>query len=223
MWHEYSGLQPCLEALTEDITQRIRTRLQEKGSCTLAVSGGRSPVPLFERLATADLAWPRVRVRLVDERYVSPTDPDSNERLVRNHLLTDGAAMAQFRGLYLPGAGITEAVSAANEEADPIDLALLGMGEDGHTASLFPRAPQLQTALAAGAPRYVHITPPHAPYERISLSLPALLSCRHLILYIAGARKREVLRQAEHHSTPDRPISYLAAEPGDFFDVHWHP
>lgn len=223
MWHEYPGAQPCIEALSSDIAERLRARLCNAPICTLAVSGGRSPIPLFERLAQAELDWARVRLRLVDERYVPPHHPDSNEALVRRHLLAGPAAAADFHGLYRAGASIEQAVAAANDDAALIDLALLGMGDDGHTASLFPGAAQLDAALAADAACYLHVTPPQAPHERISLSLAALRSCGHLILYVAGPRKRDVLRDAQKQADARLPVSLLAAEPGVPLDVHWHP
>lgn len=223
MWHEHPALSPCIDVLADSIAEHIRTRLQTAATCTLAVSGGRSPIPLFERLAETDLEWARVRLRLVDERYVPPDHADSNENLVRRHLLTCQAADAQFQGLYVSGASIEEAVSVANDDTRPIDLAILGMGDDGHMASLFPGATQLDAGLAPEAARYLHVTPPQAPHERISLSLAALRACGHLILYIAGAHKREILRKARIGADPRLPISLLAAEPGVPLDVHWHP
>lgn len=223
MWHEHSSLSACIDSLSSAIAARILGHLQGSDICTLAVSGGRSPIPLFERLSSVDLDWKRVRVRLVDERYVPPAHPDSNERLVRQHLLTGKATSADFRGLHLPGCSIAQAVAAANRDAQPIDLALLGMGEDGHTASLFPGAAQLASALASNAAFYLHVTPPQAKYERISLSLAALRTCNHRILYISGERKRDILRRAEKKSDNQLPISYLAADSGVSLDVYWHP
>ena len=223
MWHEYSEPQPCIEALTHAIVSHVQSRLQQAGTYTLALSGGRSPIPLFECLAQADLPWALMRLRLVDERYVPPNHPDSNERLVRQHLLSGAATAADFRALYQESASIEQAVNAANQDAGPIDLAILGMGDDGHMASLFPGAAQLPAALADNAPPYLHVTPPQAPHERISLSLPALRACGHLLLYIAGAHKKKVLRSAESKPDRDLPISLLAAEPGGLPDVYWHP
>lgn len=223
MWHEHPDQPSCINALTRIVIEQAKSRLQKPGVFTLAVSGGRSPIPLFESLAQADLPWSRVRLRLVDERYVPPGHPDSNESLVRRHLLGGRAAAADFRGLYQAGATIDSAVAAANRDALRIDLALLGMGDDGHTASLFPDAPQLNAALANDAASYLHITPPQAPHERISLSLAALRSCGHLLLYIAGPHKKKVLNEAENRPDPRLPISLLAAEPGAPFDVYWHP
>ncbi|NLC37461.1 MAG: 6-phosphogluconolactonase [Alcaligenaceae bacterium] len=223
MWHEYPDPSTCVDALAEDIAQRIRQGLQTADTFTVAVSGGRTPVPLFERLAEIDLDWQRVRLRLVDERYVPVSHPDSNESLVRRHLLSGPARHADFQGLYQAGATIEAAVAAANADARPIGLTLLGMGEDGHMASIFPDAPQLEAALAAHAACYLHVTPKQAPHERISLSLAALHACQHIILHIVGTKKREILLEAGHKIDRRLPISFLAAERRASFHVHWHP
>lgn len=222
MWHEHSSPEAGIRALAHDIAARMRARLRSAGHCTLAVSGGRSPVALFQQLARTDIDWPNVYVQLVDERYVPPDHPDSNEGLVRHHLLGGRAAHAHFLGLYRAGASIDQAVAAANDEFRPIDLAILGMGNDGHTASLFPGARQLDDALAPHAAHYLHVTPPQAPHERITLSLAALRTCGHLILYITGPEKRGILREAEKKIDKRLPVSFLVAEPGVSLDVHWH-
>lgn len=223
MWHEYTDRESCIEAVADEIARQIDDRLKDADVFTLCVSGGRSPVPLFEALCRRPLPWPRIRVRLVDERYVPPDHPDSNEALVRRHLLKEQAGAADFTGLYLPGLSPTEATAVANRDAGPIDLALLGMGDDGHTASLFPGAAQLDEALHPEARYYVHVSPPRAAHERITLSLPALRAARRRLLYISGARKREILLEAGKNASKQLPVSLLAADPGVTLDVYWHP
>lgn len=223
MWHEHADLQSCIDAMAADIGRQIGARLQAADTFTLCVSGGRSPIPLFEQLARYPLAWPCVRLRLVDERYVPPDHPDSNEGLVRRHLLKEKAGAADFIGLYLAHASPAEAAAAASRNAQAIDLAILGMGEDGHTASLFPDAAQLDDALAPEAAHYLHLSPPKAPHERITLSLAALRSARRRLLYISGAGKRQILLEAEKKISKQLPVSFLAADPGVTLDVHWHP
>lgn len=223
MWHAYPDQPSCIDALAHQVASHMTTHLSQHDGVTLAVSGGRSPIPLFERLAQLPLPWKRVRLRLVDERYVPPDHPDSNEGLVRRHLLQGPAAAADFRGLYLEGAGVQEAVAAANRASQPPDLAILGMGEDGHMASLFPNAPQLDDALLPQAACYLHITPPHAPHERISLSLAALRACSQLALYITGEEKRSIWQKACRAADRNLPISFLATDTGVPLDVHWHP
>ena len=223
MWHEYPGLAPCINALTQDIIERLQGELAHSEICTLAVSGGRSPIPLFKQLAQTQLPWSRIKIRLVDERWVPPDHADSNERLVREHLLTGPAAAADFRGLYLPGATIEQAVDAANDDAQSITVAVLGMGDDGHMASLFPGARQLPAGLAPDAAAYLHVTPPAAPHERVSLSLAALRACDHRIMHIDGAPKKSILLEARNRPDPQLPVSFLAADPGVSLDVYWHP
>jgi 6-phosphogluconolactonase len=225
MWHEYPSTQECIESLSRWMMQHMQECMGGSNTCTIAVSGGRSPIPLFHRLSGNGLDWSRVQVRLVDERYVPPDHRDSNERLVRTHLLVDKAANAQFLGLYRAGQPINAAVLAANTDmaGRAVDLAVLGMGDDGHMASLFPEARQLDAGLSPNAAYYLHVTPPDAPHERISMSLRALRACPRLILYISGAHKRSVLQQAQQAIDKNLPISYLVADPGVSLDVYWHP
>ena len=223
MWHEFESTQPCIDALAKEIARAIASRLGSADACTLAVSGGRSPIPLFEALSDADVDWARVHVRLVDERYVAPDHPDSNEALVRQYLLKSRAAKAPFRGLYEADTTVEQAVEIANTHARPVDIAILGMGDYVHTASLFPNAQQLDAALAPDAPYFVHVTPPDAPHERISMSLAALKACPKRLLYISGREKHDILAAAEKQTDKNLPISLLIAEPGVSVDVYWHP
>lgn len=223
MWNEHPDLESCIDALAAEIGRRISDARTAARPFTLALSGGRSPIPLFQRLAELNLNWSHVRIRLVDERYVPPDHADSNESLVRRHLLSGKAAQADFRGLYLANADIETAVEAANTDFQTPDIALLGMGEDGHMASIFPGARQFEAAVLPSAAPYLHVTPPRAPHQRISMSLAALLQCKQRVLYISGPSKRNVLQEAQRQATSRLPISFLAAEPGDLLDVYWHP
>lgn len=223
MWNEFADRETCIDALAGDIVREIDERLKVADAFRLCVSGGRSPIPLFKTLGQRPLAWARVQVRLVDERYVPPDHPDSNEGLLRRHLLKGPAHAADFTGLYIAGASPAEAAVIANRDARAIDLVLLGMGEDGHTASLFAGAVQLEEALRPEAHYYVHVSPPHAAHERITLSLAALRAARRRILYISGAKKRAILLEAEKKRCEQLPVSLLAADPGVSLDVYWHP
>ena len=203
---------------------RYLMALQRTERAGLALSGGRSPILLFERLSHEDIPWHRVAISLVDDRYVPIDHEDSNEALVRRHLLQNNAKAADFTGLVGDAKDIARSVALANQLNAPIDVAVLGMGDDGHTASLFPHAAQLPQALDPNqTSRYVHITPPTAPHERISMTLAAILAAGHLILPIAGEHKRAVLREAQRGVTPALPVSYVAAQAGVPLDVYWHP
>jgi 6-phosphogluconolactonase len=136
--------------LTERIRQLLGDGIRHRGRASLVVSGGTTPVALFEALSGEDMPWEKVVVSLADERWVDPGTPDSNERLVRTHLLKNKAAAATFIGLKTPedpaGAGEAACENRIRQIPVPFDLLILGMGDDGHTASLFPGAARKESA-----------------------------------------------------------------------------
>jgi 6-phosphogluconolactonase len=188
-----------LEALAHAVARRIATAIRARGRALIAVSGGKSPAALFDRLAGEALDWGKVVVAQVDERWVDHADPASNSRLVREHLLKDRAAAARFVPMWngAPSAaeGQPACEAALRELPRPFDFMLLGMGEDGHTASLFPHAPELAHALATEQ-LCAAATATVAPHERMTLTLAGLTDSRLLILSIAGAAKKKVLATA---------------------------
>jgi 6-phosphogluconolactonase len=211
--------QPTLAAaLASAVANGLRAALQDQPLATLAVSGGRSPVPVFEALREQDLGWSRVIVTLVDERWVPETDPASNAALVKTHLLRDRAATARFVPLYTGtvSAEVAEKTLAATFRDLPLPFAavLLGLGDDGHTASLFPGSPHLSEGLALG--RTAADTPPClaqvgavAPTERISLTLPWILHARRIYLQFAGAAKIKVFQAAQSGPDSRCPVSFV--------------
>lgn len=186
-----------------DLSARIAHILSDaiaaRGIATIAVSGGRSPRPVLEALAKEPLDWTKLIVTLVDERWVDAANADSNARLVHETLLQGPAAQARFVPMK------TQAADAYAGQADvetafaalpwPLDIVLLGMGDDGHTASLFPEARELGEGLSTTA-RTIAVTPPAAPHQRLSLTARAILDSRHIFLQIAGAEKRAVYARA---------------------------
>lgn len=224
MWHEYEDEDVCLQAMEDSIVTSLRGALDTTGRAGLAVSGGRSPIPLYERLSRADIDWSKVHVRLVDDRFVPLDHPDSNERLVRRHLLIGPAATADFVGLVQDPTDIVRSVALSNRQHEHLTVAVLGMGDNGHTASLFPGAPQLSRGLDPNFPdRYLDVDPVDAPHRRISMSLAALLRCGRLVLGLQGDTKRQVFERARERVTPALPISYFIAQQGVPFDAYWRP
>ena len=222
MLYTFADRPSCIEALSEQICAVIRSDLAVCARMDLAVSGGRSPAPLFETLAKIELDWGRVRVRLVDERDVPPEHPDSNAALVRGHLLQHAAARAQFELLRDPALTLDQCVERANVSAGAADLLLLGLGDDGHVASLFPDAPEIERGLdAASVDDYLLTTPQHAPHRRIGMTLHALLRARCVFLFATGASKRERLRDAMHDAASPLPVARLlrARE----VEMYWAP
>ena len=186
-----------------DLAARIATVLEQaiatRGVATLALSGGRSPRPVLESLSASLSDWSKVIVTLVDERWVDPTDADSNEKLVRDTLLQGPAAAARF--VPMKNAAADAYLGQPAAEADfaalpwPLDIILLGMGDDGHTASLFPEAKELDEGLSSTA-LTIAVTPPAAPHQRLSLTAHAILSSRHIFLQISGAAKKAIYDRA---------------------------
>lgn len=208
--HRFPSATAACSALTERIRATLETRLAHQDRVVLAVSGGRSPIPLFRALAGQDLPWQRITVTLVDERCVPSDHPDSNARLVRTHLLTGPATAAAFRPLWLQAATAESLITNATRQWQTPDLTLLGMGEDGHTASLFPGAATLPAGLdpATAAPLLL-VDPPTTPHRRISMTAAEIARSGQVFLSVAGPAKQTVLEQALATPSPALPVGVV--------------
>jgi 6-phosphogluconolactonase len=186
-------------------------------------------VRLFEILRTQPLDWDRVCVALADERWVGPEDPASNERQVRDVLLKDHAASARFHGLKngapTPDLGAVSAWETFARVPRPFDVVILGMGDDGHTASLFPGSPNLPSALNQGAAAgCVGMWAPAAPQPRLSLNLSALLDSRRIVVLITGESKwRTYAAACAPGPVEDMPIRAVLRQSRTPVDVMWSP
>lgn len=205
------------DALAARVADALKTALAQRGVASLVVSGGRSPAAFLVALSRQALDWARVTVTLADERCVPGAHPDSNATMVKSTLLQNQAARARFVGLYDDGLSPEAAAGSAMKNlaalARPFDVVVLGMGEDGHTASLFPGSAALSGLLAMDAPEVGAVVPPEAAHSRVSLSLPALLDSRLILLPIAGARKAAVIEQAGAELDPLRmPVAAVLAQ-----------
>lgn len=196
---EYPTREALAEGLADLLAGRLRALLAKRGRASVAFGGGTTPAPMLARLGAASLGWPQVAVTLTDERWVSPSSPRSNQKLLADTLFRGAAAGAEFVPLYggtaEPAQSLDAVATALKQIALPLDLAVLGMGDDMHTASLFPGSIGLDRALADDAPPVVAITAPGQPEKRVTLSAPVLRAAeRHLM--IAGADKRAALDRA---------------------------
>lgn len=205
--HAFASAQEAALALATAVAAQLDTALKARPQASLVVSGGRSPIGLFHALRRLPLDWARVRISLADERWLPPQHPDSNAHRVAEHLLQGAAAAAQFvplwNGAATPAQAIADRQQALGALPRPFDAVVLGMGEDGHTASLFPGAAGIEAALdPAGTETLVAIDPPDAPYPRLSLTLAALLHSRQIFLLLSGDRKQAVYRRARAECRP---------------------
>ena len=192
------------------IGQNINRLLQLKERISLFVSGGKSPTPIFHQLSEMQLAWNLVKVHLVDERFAPHHPEDLNETLVRQHLLKSNASTATFVPL-LSSNDIAESVLQANAKTVHLtqpDIVLLGMGLDGHTASLFPDAPDFQAAMSAND-HYVMVHPTQAPHPRISISFNWLCASKTVILFIPGSEKSTAFNEYLASPATSSPVPPL--------------
>jgi 6-phosphogluconolactonase len=192
--HRFDSAAALVTSLCASIAARLKSAVETRGRASFVVSGGRTPAALFGALSASVLPWDKVWITLADERWVPERHRDSNATLLRTHLLRRRAASAQFVSLKnaaaTPAAGAAECEAALGKLPRPFDLVLLGMGDDGHTASLFPRSPQLPAALLAdGDHLCAAIDPVAAPYPRMTLTVAALLDARAIVLLFTGAVK----------------------------------
>jgi 6-phosphogluconolactonase len=196
-----------------------------RSASSLLVPGGTTPQPIFDRLSAMHLDWAKVHVGLTDERWVRATHTDSNEHLVRHALLRNQASEAQFHPLYSsksrPSAGVGEAERSINSMPKPFDVVLLGIGTDGHFASLFPGLPETRVGLDPRSTALcVAVDKQKNGYPRLSLTLAALLQSRLILVAIAGRPKRTVALQALA-GTSDTPIAALLSHRKDNLEFLW--
>ena len=194
--YRFLAAEACAEAAANAIAEALREAIADRGHASLAVSGGRTAECVFPYLSIAELAWRRVAITLTDDRWVEPGHPDSNEGLARRFLMRDRAARAALVGLKsaetLPHDGLEVAESRLATINWPLDVVFLGMGTDGHIASLFPDDPNW----TLGSGRVVAVSGVEGRHPRMSLSPSALRDARYIVLVVIGAGKAEALAQA---------------------------
>jgi 6-phosphogluconolactonase len=228
--HSFTDSRAQAAALAEQVAERLRAALAERPQALLAVSGGSTPKAFFEHLSRERLDWPKVQVTLVDERWVPDSDERSNARLVKTHLLQHAASGARLIPLYTgdptPEAGLAEAETRIDALPLPFDVVVLGMGDDGHTASFFPGGNHLAEALdLAGSARVLPMQAPAAGEPRITLTLPTLLETRALFLLVCGEKKRELLAAATQGlgAARDYPVRAVLTQQRVPVAVYWCP
>ena len=228
-WWEYDNVDEMAGAVAGDVGFIVESAVDARNASLIALPGGDSVQPIFQALAAKKLPWKQLTIIPTDERLVPMDDERSNVRGIAKTFLPNGARV-------IPIAADIADYKLAGNSADarlqdlpwPPDLVWLGMGEDGHTASLFA-GPDLQNALdAPKARRAVGVMPDplpeDAPVARVTLTRSAILSARTILITITGDRKRELLEGAiEDGQSSKLPIGRLLAEVDQPIDIHWAP
>lgn len=229
--HRHASQAAFVAAAAEDIARRLGDAIDQRGSALMALAGGKTPEPVYRRLATLALPWAEATATLTDERFVPPASELSNAGLLARSLFTGAARASAFLPLWSEAATVEAAADAADQRlaalGEPFDLVVLGMGDDGHTASLFPHTPELVAGLDPTSSRKVIAIAPHAPAPkepRLSLTLPAILDARAILILITGDAKLQVLQTAlageDAHAMPIRAVLRQTRTP---VVIHWSP
>jgi 6-phosphogluconolactonase len=203
MIEAYADASEASRAAAEAIADWLVAGLAEDDRASFVATGGSTPGEVYDLLSTLPLPWEHVSVTLSDERWVAPDSPESNERLLRERLLVGEAAQANFVPLWSDAANVAEAADAADPmvaDLAPFDVVLLGMGEDGHIASLFPGNASLEHGLDLAGGDLVIPVPkgePAPPQDRLSLTLYALRQSYLILVLIRGETKRRVIEEGE--------------------------
>lgn len=225
MMRRFESAQACAEQLAADVVKRLQQACDARGGASLVVSGGSTPVPFFHALRNL---WNRdgLIVTLADERFVASDHADSNERLVREHLLN---SHMQFVSLYrdVPWEQAESGAEKAMQKiSSPFDVVILGMGDDGHTASLFPQHVKLAEGLDIGATNACMAIDesPKPPARRITLTAARLLQTQALYLHITGETKAQVLQQAlDSGDVTSYPVLAFVAQKQVPVEIFWAP
>ena len=224
--HIFTEQSILVDALSLSIIDKLKEAILKNGKASLLVSGGSTPKPLFEKLSSFDIPWEKVKIALCDERWLSSTHIDSNEKLVKDSLLVNFAKNAEFVSMYQENINIKDAQNTCSDiykkELFPFDVLILGMGNDGHTSSLFPHNIKLKEALETFDRLCICMTPSDAPYERMSLTRAAILSANNIYLHFEGEEKQKIYKKVvEGIDSHEMPIASILNQDKKIIEVYY--
>ena len=213
--------------LAQDVAALLQESIDKHGKASLVVSGGSTPLAFLNKLSMIEIRWDKATVTLADERWVGTDHKDSNDKFVHTHLLRGPAAAARFVSMKndaaTPEQGWADCEAAMAAIGQPFNVVVLGMGGDGHTASLFPDTEALADAIAPGCGKLTWpVRPPVAPHPRMSLTLDALVASDTLILHITGTEKQAVYQSALTSEPSVYPIAAVIRSCPEL-RVYWAP
>jgi 6-phosphogluconolactonase len=207
------------QKLALSVSKQLKACITEKNKACLAVSGGTTPIEFFKQLSQQELDWAKVTVILVDERWLPVDHKDSNEKLVRDHLIQNNANKAYLLGLKnsdeLPSEGIMDCETQLRIQIDHIDVVVLGMGLDGHTASWFANSVQLPALLNSNTAAWcLPVEDDFLPQARMSLTWRFIKRAEKFYLHFTGDEKNKVFTQACEEYSEQLPVSHVLHQDG---------
>ena len=223
---EFDTREHLIGALTEFVIKSLEAGIAGRGAASMLLSGGSTPGPLYENMSNTDLDWQNVWFAPTDERWVEPDHPDSNERLIRRTLLKNKAGEANYIGLKSAGKSPEEGQAETENKLmalpQPLDIVLLGMGEDGHFASLFPNLRDTEKAMDLNCPTLSHlIDRGGGELGRMTMTLGGIMNASHIVILFFGDKKLEVFEQAGRGADQNLPISFLLQQQDVPVSLYW--
>lgn len=224
--YKFDSRQELGEVLKNDVINSLSEGLDEKGKASMLLSGGSTPGPLYKALSDQQLNWQNVWFAPTDERWVEPDHADSNEKLIRETLLQNNAKVANYIGLKSdaddPFTGQEQTNSNISAMPMPFDIVLLGMGEDGHVASLFPGLKDTREAMDDKSVNFCQgIRRGGSDVDRMTMTLNCLMKTKRIFLLFYGFKKLGVFEQAKLSKTDDLPVSYLLHQNHVPVSLYW--
>lgn len=230
---QFADRETLYETVSSALYAELTLALDKHDSTGFVVPGGKTPVAVLQRISAMALPWSNITVTLTDERWVKPAHQASNEGMVRQSLLQNSARPARFMPIYTGDETPEQAEVICNDRLSAFPwhnmICISGMGDDGHIASLFPHNKGLEKAINLQEKRVCLAQtpdplPPQAPYKRMTLTLPALLSARKIYLVIVGKGKLETLERAEHgDDVHEMPVRGVLRQTNTEVQVFWAP
>ncbi len=222
----FDNREQLIDALSQFVLNELKSGIENRGGASMLLSGGTTPGPLYEKMSNAELDWKKVWFAPTDERWVEPDHQDSNELLIRKTLLIKNAKDANYIGLKsignIPEEGMDATEQRLSELPLPLDIVLLGMGEDGHFASLFPNLPDTKIAMDENCKTLCHpIKRGESDVDRMTISYNGILQSRQVVILFFGSKKLDVLETAAKGANQNLPISYLLAQDGVPVSLYW--
>lgn len=223
LFKDYKTSETLMQSLASTVEVELNNAIKNRGLATFVVPGGTTPKPFFNIIRDSDIEWEKITIFPTDERWVSMENSRSNARLIQRELLTGRASKANFVTLYKKNKTLDQGASSLAENISnylPIDVLVLGMGVDMHTASLFPGSPGLALAQSMNAAEVVPVTPLDNSLEpRVTLSARVLEKAVNTHVLIIGLEKKNAVKEAEKREPASAPISQFLPNA----TVHWSP